>query len=155
LAHPSRRGGAGQATASLVLRGTLPSACAAVPRGTSPAARPGCGCPPAPATGKIAPAGRDPPPPRREEGGPLTGERRARLGRGLEALRSGEASAEGATRAEVPVDAIEENPHQPRKTFDDDEIASLGASIRTHGVLQPLVVRQVGGRYQLIAGERR
>ena len=39
--------------------------------------------------------------------------------------------------------------------FDDDELASLSDSIRTHGVLQPLVVRQVGDRFQLVAGERR
>jgi ParB family chromosome partitioning protein len=85
----------------------------------------------------------------------MTTERKPRLGRGLEALLSEEAGGKGTARADVPVEAIEENPHQPRKTFDDDEIAALGASIRTHGVLQPLVVRQVGGRYQLIAGERR
>jgi ParB family chromosome partitioning protein len=58
-------------------------------------------------------------------------------------------------QSQVPVEVIEHNPYQPRKTFDDDELASLSASIRIHGVLQPLVVRQVGERYQLIAGERR
>src|SRR5947208_1199519 len=57
--------------------------------------------------------------------------------------------------SEVPVEAIENNPYQPRKAFDEEELASLGNSIRTHGVLQPLVVRQVGERFQLIAGERR
>src|SRR5438445_8663258 len=50
---------------------------------------------------------------------------------------------------------IQHNPFQPRKTFDKDELASLSASVRTHGVLQPLVVRQVGDQYQLVAGERR
>ena len=55
----------------------------------------------------------------------------------------------------MPLDQIQQNPFQPRKTFDDDELSSLSNSIRTHGVLQPLVVRQVGDRFQLIAGERR
>jgi ParB family chromosome partitioning protein len=65
----------------------------------------------------------------------------------------GVAIASAQTR--LPVESIERNPYQPRKTFDDDELASLSASIRNHGVLQPLVVRQVGERYQLVAGERR
>ncbi|HLJ94316.1 MAG TPA: ParB/RepB/Spo0J family partition protein, partial [Gemmataceae bacterium] len=55
----------------------------------------------------------------------------------------------------VPLGRIDHNPYQPRKTFDDDELAGLSASIRTHGILQPLVVRAVGDRYQLVAGERR
>jgi ParB family chromosome partitioning protein len=85
-------------------------------------------------------------------------EKKSRLGRGLDALLSG--SDEGGvatvgTQSQVPVDAIENNPYQPRKTFDDEELASLSASIRTHGVLQPLVVRQIGERFQLVAGERR
>jgi ParB family transcriptional regulator, chromosome partitioning protein len=83
-------------------------------------------------------------------------EKKGRLGRGLEALVGGsEGSVAVMSRNEVPVEAIEKNPYQPRKTFDDDELESLGESIRNHGVLQPLVVRQVGERYQLIAGERR
>ncbi len=81
-------------------------------------------------------------------------EKKSRLGRGLDALWS-EGSAAAGTQTQVPVEAIERNPYQPRKTFDSDELASLSASIRTHGVLQPLVVRQVGERYQLVAGERR
>jgi ParB family chromosome partitioning protein len=87
----------------------------------------------------------------------MSTEKKARLGRGLEALLNGptEAVAPVGARSEIPVEAIEHNPYQPRKAFDDDELSSLGESIRNHGVLQPLVVRQVGGRYQLIAGERR
>lgn len=50
---------------------------------------------------------------------------------------------------------IEPNPHQPRKHFDEVEIADLADSFRAHGVLQPLVVRCVEGRYELVAGERR
>jgi ParB family chromosome partitioning protein len=52
-------------------------------------------------------------------------------------------------------DAIERNPYQPRQTFDEAEIADLADSIRAHGILQPLVVRLIGDRYELIAGERR
>lgn len=51
--------------------------------------------------------------------------------------------------------AIDRNPYQPRQAFDEAEIADLCDSIRTHGFLQPIVVRPVDGRYQLIAGERR
>lgn len=87
----------------------------------------------------------------------MSTERKTRLGRGLDALLPGAAGEDAVMTAlaEVPVAAIEENPYQPRKSFDDDELASLRESIRSHGVLQPLVVRQVEGRYQLIAGERR
>src|SRR5262249_44097815 len=57
--------------------------------------------------------------------------------------------------SEVPVERIQQNPYQPRKSFDPDELACLSASVRAHGVLQPLVVRAVGDQFQLIAGERR
>jgi len=80
-------------------------------------------------------------------------EKKSRLGRGLDTLIGGDNAA--LATAEVAIDAIENNPYQPRKTFDDDELTSLSNSIRSHGVLQPLVVRQVGERFQLIAGERR
>jgi ParB family chromosome partitioning protein len=85
-------------------------------------------------------------------------EKKSRLGRGLDALLGGldeGGVATAGTQSRVAVDAIEQNPYQPRKTFDSDELAALSASIRTHGVLQPLVVRQLGDRYQLVAGERR
>jgi ParB family chromosome partitioning protein len=85
-------------------------------------------------------------------------DRKARLGRGLDVLFGGGhegGAAPAGVQSQVPVEVIEHNPYQPRKTFDDDELSSLCASIRTHGVLQPLVVRQVGERYQLVAGERR
>jgi ParB family chromosome partitioning protein len=84
-------------------------------------------------------------------------DKKTRLGRGLDALFSGEepGAPPAGTLSQVPVDAIEQNPYQPRKAFDDDELASLSDSIRAHGILQPLVVRPVGDRYQLIAGERR
>lgn len=84
-------------------------------------------------------------------------DKKSRLGRGLGALIAPEENGTTPTTAtsEVPLEAIQENPFQPRKSFDDDELASLSDSIRTHGILQPLVVRQVDGHFQLIAGERR
>lgn len=89
----------------------------------------------------------------------MSPEKKPRLGRGLDALLGGgeSAAAPGAdgSRLEAPLATIEKSPFQPRKNFDDDEIKSLCESIKTHGVLQPLLVRQVGERYQLIAGERR
>ncbi|MGI9458195.1 MAG: ParB/RepB/Spo0J family partition protein [Aeoliella sp.] len=106
-----------------------------------------------------------------------------RLGRGLEALL-GRTLDEPATSIAAPEDefasataggasetsamerddngqlwldvvSIDTNPHQPRKHFGETEIAELADSIRAHGVLQPLVVRQAGSRFELIAGERR
>ena len=55
----------------------------------------------------------------------------------------------------LPVDEIQENPFQPRRDFTEAEIASLAESLKTHDMLQPVLVRQVEGRYQLISGERR
>jgi ParB family chromosome partitioning protein len=85
-------------------------------------------------------------------------EKKNRLGRGLDALLGGAAvpeSAPTAGQADVRVDQIHQNPWQPRKAFDEEELASLSESIKTHGVLQPLVVRQTSDGYQLVAGERR
>ncbi len=83
-------------------------------------------------------------------------EKKARLGRGLDALLSAPAGdLESRQQFQVSLDQIEHNPYQPRRTFDPDELSSLSASIRAHGVLQPLVVRAVGDHFQLIAGERR
>lgn len=56
---------------------------------------------------------------------------------------------------ELSVYEIDNNPFQPRRKFNQEEIASLAASIREHEQLQPILVRKVGGRYQLISGERR
>ncbi|MGY0025345.1 ParB/RepB/Spo0J family partition protein [Streptomyces sp. cg35] len=62
----------------------------------------------------------------------------------------------GAYFAELPLDAITPNPRQPRDVFDEDALAELITSIKEVGLLQPVVVRQVGpGRYELIMGERR
>ncbi|MFT3784947.1 MAG: ParB/RepB/Spo0J family partition protein [Tepidisphaeraceae bacterium] len=62
--------------------------------------------------------------------------------------------AEGVP-AELPIDLVRPNPHQPRRQFDDAALAELAASIKTNGVIQPIVVKKVGPDYELIAGERR
>lgn len=56
---------------------------------------------------------------------------------------------------QLPVEEIVPNPYQPRTVFDDDKIDELCQTIRTHGLIQPIVVRVRDGRYELIAGERR
>jgi ParB family chromosome partitioning protein len=90
------------------------------------------------------------------------------LGRGLgsliptaapESAPAGEADAgrvEGAHFAELPVEAITPNPRQPREVFDEDALAELVTSINEVGLLQPIVVRELGyDQYELIMGERR
>lgn len=82
-------------------------------------------------------------------------EHKSRLGRGLEALLSGPEGGENSSAQTAPIDSLVTNPLQPRRHFDEDELASLTASIREQGVLQPVIVRQTDGQLQLIAGERR
>lgn len=80
---------------------------------------------------------------------------RGSLGRGLDSLLPAAAESSGAA-LEVELHAIDPNPDQPRREFDREGLESLAASIREHGVVQPLVVQPLSaGRYQLIAGERR
>lgn len=83
--------------------------------------------------------------------------KRSGLGRGLDALIPPAAAAAPETSIfEIEIDAISANPRQPRATFDEGELALLSESLRTHGMIQPVVVRQEpDGRYTLIAGERR
>lgn len=89
--------------------------------------------------------------------------RRSGLGRGLDALIPGSTDEAGEAVEPPPgpglsdllVADIEPNPHQPRSQFDEDSLAALAASIRELGVLQPVLVRPVDGRYELVAGERR
>lgn len=78
------------------------------------------------------------------------------LGRGLEALIS-EATAETGSEPEatIEISKITRNPNQPRKNFDETALQELADSIRQNGVLQPILVRKVGGKYQIVAGERR
>ncbi len=80
------------------------------------------------------------------------------LGRGLDALLGGPdaAAPSRGDLLELPLDAIEPNPDQPRRAIDDAALAALTSSIRASGVVQPIAVRPLGGdRYQIIAGERR
>jgi ParB family chromosome partitioning protein len=86
--------------------------------------------------------------------------RRSGLGRGLSSLIPSEVATasehEATALLEVQTAQVETNPHQPRKAFDEESLASLTASVRELGVLQPLLVRPLGDdRYELIAGERR
>jgi len=78
------------------------------------------------------------------------------LGRGLDALLPSMSDEEPGGASELPVENIVSNPYQPRHDFDEDKLAELTQSIRQHGVIQPIVVRQhSGGQYELVAGERR
>jgi len=66
------------------------------------------------------------------------------------------AGAVDASHRSVPIDLVQRNPGQPRKSFDETELNELASSIRTHGVLQPILVRPIaGGKYEIVAGERR
>lgn len=87
-----------------------------------------------------------------------------RLGRGLDALLSAAApepaaehpDAAGGNLAEVPVEKISRSRFQPRREFDEEALAELAASIKSQGLMQPVVVRaRSGGMFELIAGERR
>jgi ParB family transcriptional regulator, chromosome partitioning protein len=83
-------------------------------------------------------------------------ERPKGMGRGLAAILSAAPKDEAEELRQVPVDLIEPNPHQPRNAFDEDSLVALAESIRARGVLQPVLVRPLpGGRFELIAGERR
>lgn len=85
--------------------------------------------------------------------------------RGLSALVSSTATSEPSAPSgppptqlallDVPIDGIVPNPRQPRRVFDPKAISDLAESIRQHGLLQPVIVRQADGRYELVAGERR
>ncbi|MGH7409939.1 MAG: ParB/RepB/Spo0J family partition protein [Candidatus Methylomirabilis sp.] len=79
---------------------------------------------------------------------------RQALGRGLEALIPGAGTEERGIR-QIPLDAIRSSPNQPRKLFDDSKLKELAASIRSHGVLAPVLLRQTEDGYELVAGERR
>ena len=78
------------------------------------------------------------------------------LGRGLDSLFQSTEEWGGTSIQEISVGELDPNPDQPRQTFDDESIAQLAESIRDQGVLQPLlVVPSDGGRYRIVAGERR
>lgn len=80
------------------------------------------------------------------------------LGRGLGALLGdfGDESVDQSAYRLLPIYKVEPNPDQPRQDFDEEELEALAESIRIHGVIQPLTVREMGsGYFQIIAGERR
>lgn len=94
---------------------------------------------------------------------PSSGGRRQALGRGLDALLSPKPAARearpdlqpGDDVRKIAVDQIDPNPHQPRTKFRPEAIEELAQSIRSDGLIQPILVRPVGERYHLVAGERR
>lgn len=97
----------------------------------------------------------------------MASEPKRRLGRGLDALLGAypagsnagaepelRVAAEGGRRT-LPIDRIDRNPRNPRRDFDDEELAELTDSVKRHGIVQPIAVRAVGERFEIIAGERR
>lgn len=76
------------------------------------------------------------------------------LGRGLQALLSDELAGNSVIK-EISISEIEPNPDQPRREFELQALNELADSIREHGLLQPILVRPMGDRYSIIAGERR
>lgn len=92
----------------------------------------------------------------RQEGG--INVRKKVLGRGLEALLSQdlmESVSETERIVDLDIGRVDPNPNQPRGQFDREHLEELAASIKNHGVLQPVVVKRKGDRYQLVIGERR
>jgi ParB family chromosome partitioning protein len=89
--------------------------------------------------------------------------RRPALGRGMAALLSNAApppssqaaAASGRTLLSLPIEAVQRNPAQPRKRFEEAKLEELAASIREHGIVEPILVRREGSGYRILAGERR
>lgn len=81
--------------------------------------------------------------------------KRPALGKGIGALLSSAAQEGGKKYFFCPIEELVPHAHQPRKTFNDTKMAELVSSINEKGIIQPLVVRQLGEQYQIIAGERR
>jgi ParB family transcriptional regulator, chromosome partitioning protein len=85
-----------------------------------------------------------------------------RLGRGLSALLGGSAPAAEETASKdnselrhISIEGLTRSPYQPRREFDAESLGELAASVKEHGILQPILVREVDGGFQVIAGERR
>src|SRR4030081_622892 len=93
--------------------------------------------------------------------GSISGRQKSGLGKGLGALISGRppiaptAVDSGGRIREIALARIVPSPLQPRKEFPEEALTELVDSIRQHGIIQPLIVREIGGRYEIIAGERR
>jgi ParB family chromosome partitioning protein len=79
---------------------------------------------------------------------------RRALGRGLSALIAEDKTKE-TDLLEIDIDLIEPNPEQPRTRFTETNLEELTQSVRANGIIQPIVVRQKGGKYEIVAGERR
>lgn len=82
-----------------------------------------------------------------------------RLGAGVDALLSSQPKPiderDDSALQDIPLNRLRTSPYQPRTQFDDQTIESLAASLKERGAIQPVVVRRVGGQYELVAGERR
>lgn len=82
-----------------------------------------------------------------------------RLGAGVDALLSSRPQPvderDDSELQDIPLNRLRTSPYQPRTQFDDQAIESLAASLKERGAIQPVVVRRVGGQYELVAGERR
>jgi ParB family chromosome partitioning protein len=96
----------------------------------------------------------------------MADKRRPALGRGMAALLSNapppssvvampSPAIPGRAVLTLPVEAVERNPDQPRKHFEEARLEELAASIREHGIIEPILVRREGGSYRILAGERR
>lgn len=82
--------------------------------------------------------------------------KKAALGKGLNALFTETAAESGSEpEASLPITSIVTNPDQPRKSFDETQLSELSDSIKQNGVLQPILVRKKGDKYEIVAGERR
>jgi ParB family chromosome partitioning protein len=81
--------------------------------------------------------------------------KRKALGKGLSALLPDPEPEAHAGGLDVPLESLEPNPFQPRSVLSEDRLGELAASIKESGMVQPILVRRAGGRYQIIAGERR
>lgn len=82
--------------------------------------------------------------------------KKAALGKGLNALFTETAAESGSEpEASLPIASIVRNPDQPRKSFDETQLSELSDSIKQNGVLQPILVRKKGDKYEIVAGERR
>lgn len=77
------------------------------------------------------------------------------LGKGLDAIFKGQEMVNGDQVEKIKVREIKPNPFQPRKEFNEEALQELAASIKEHGVLQPIIVRKKGMSYEIVVGERR
>ncbi|HEX6730073.1 MAG TPA: ParB/RepB/Spo0J family partition protein [Pyrinomonadaceae bacterium] len=80
---------------------------------------------------------------------------RKALGRGLGALLASDRTIDLPEPGEIDIDAIDPGPMQPRTRFDEQALNQLAESIKSHGIVQPILVRPRGNRYEVVAGERR